>query len=65
MVRHLHLIVEIHSVTIDHYGPNCQVALSTTPPPPPPPPPQKKKKKNDFFVFFKNNLPCNFMLNFY
>ena len=48
MVRHLHLIVEIHSVTIDHYGPNCQVALSTTPPPPQ----KKKKKKNDFFVFF-------------
>ena len=49
MVRHLHLIVEIHSVTIDHYGPNCQVALSTTPPPPPPP---KKKKKMIFLYFF-------------
>ena len=61
MVQHLHLIVEIHSVTIDHYGPNCQVALST-----PPPPPQKKKKKNDFFcLFLKNKLPRNFMLNFY
>ena len=44
-VRHLHLIVEIHSVTIDHYGPNCQVALSTTPSPP-------KKRKMIFFVFF-------------
>ena len=48
MVRHLHLIVEIHSVTIDHYGPNCQVALST----PPPPPKKKKEKKGFFFVFF-------------
>ena len=41
MARHLHLIVEYHSVTIDYCGPNCPMALSTTPPPPP----QKKKKK--------------------
>ena len=63
MVRHLHLIVEIHSVTIGHYGPNYQVALSTTPPPPKKK--KKKKRKMIFFVFFLNNLPFNFMLNYY
>ena len=44
MVQQLHLIDEIHSVTIDHYGPNCQMALSTTTPHSPPPH-QKKEEK--------------------